>query len=114
MNRQSRLYLGFSILFIILGGGNIIFGAIKAAQYRDLVNEMSAPASSSKHDALLDVETRSLPSVVSQEYLSQVKVRLDFYRFVALGGKWMLAIAGFFLLVFLVTRQSGVDDETTR
>jgi hypothetical protein len=86
MTSLRRFILLIAILLIALGIGNILFGYFRGVEYREVLAQMDGARN--RHDSI-----------------EQIRVRYDFYKFVVLGGKWMLVLAGFLLLVFLVTKR---------
>ncbi len=107
LRRSLRTQLALAVLFIVLGAGNIIFGTFKAREYRHALFQATQVVMPAGQASL---EDKSLPqSLVSEpmsetpnSYPAQIRARYDFYLFVTVGGKWMLAVAGFFLLLLLV------------
>lgn len=111
LNRAVRTQLGFAILFILLGAGNIIFGSYKAREYKELLKQaISAEVTTTKEDELADMPVGVGPG--TSPYTAQMRARVDFYVFVIAGGKWILAVAGFFLLLALVGMRESPDDNT--
>ncbi len=107
--KRTALYLMTAGIFLMLGLGNIIYGTFKAAEHSELLqislrssdirsNRPKVPFFSS--DINIDKEAEHQRRIIS---------RIDYYNFVVLGGKCFLAIAGIFLLLFLITRKYQED-----
>jgi len=118
LTRSTRTQLAFAILFIVLGVGNIVFGTYRARDYRRALFQATQVVSPKAEAAS---EEKILPEALSREplsgapstYLTQIRARYDFYLFVTVGGKWMLALAGFFLLLSLVGMADRAYHEET-
>ena len=116
LTRAVRTQLALAILFIALGAGNIIFGTYKAREYRRALFQASQEVIPVREGA---VEGQALPEALTKgrsadgpsSYLSLIRARYDFYLFVTVGGKWMLALAGFLLLLSLVGMADQEQDE---
>ncbi len=125
--RNVKFQLGLALLFLFLGAANIIFGSYKSDDYRELLSKAEENLASGqlKSDAAAfkgpgegelsestDIASDSNnPNQPLPEYIPQLKARYDFYAFVVVGGKWILALAGFFLLLALVSlKENGVTD----
>ena len=106
--RKQRALLGFSLLFIVLGLGNLAVGYSRASEYEALLKD--AVMNLSPEPSLL--EGAGLPAPPESEankevHIRRLTARLDFYRTVMAGGKVFLGIAGFMLLfVLLLSRDN--------
>ena len=118
ITRAVKTELGFALLLIFLGAGNIVFGSWKTEEYQHLLSKANESiASPTSPDPLASEEVAipappaSLPSESDSEYPAQLKARFDFYLFVIVGGKWILALAGFFLLLALMGMREGEKND---
>ena len=126
--RNVKFQLGLALLFILLGTGNLIFGSYKSEDYRELLSkaeenlasgQMQEPSSefkgASEGELIESTDTPPPDGDLTRprpEYIPQLKARYDFYEFVVIGGKWILALAGFFLLLALVSlRENGINEQ---
>jgi hypothetical protein len=107
--RSVQTQFGLALLFVLLGTGNIIFGSWKTKEYQELLSKAQMTLASPKDEsAPTHVTAEALPEPLAEKWIpqgayeSQIKARFDFYQFVTLGGRWILAVAGFFLLLALV------------
>ena len=113
ISRTVRTQLGFALLFILLGAGNIIFGSVKAHEYRDILSK--AVHTNAREDIESPENSKERPNDErSSTYLSQIKGRIEFYVFVMAGGKWILGVSGFFLLLALVGMKEQGDIDNTQ
>ena len=109
-----KTQLGFAILFLLLGAGNIIFGTFKTHEYQELLSEgnlvVASPQISSQTGEEMPIPQRS--AAKQGEYFNQIKAHFDFYLFVIAGGKWILALSGFFLLLALVGMRENMGEDS--
>ena len=104
--RSVKTPFGIAILFIIVGSGNIIFGGIKAREHRALY--LQALATDRERPAAPATDDTHLPPAIGDSpYTELIRARFDFYIFVVAGGKWILGLAGLFLLLAMVGLRDG-------
>jgi len=108
---RMRNTLVTALALLVLGTTNVIIGEQKLATHQQLIRQWPET-----RDRSLMQDT--LPLQKEDERLTALKGRVSFYRFVVLGGRTMLALAGVFLLASLVWagealehRELGADDE---
>ncbi|RMD86728.1 MAG: hypothetical protein D6808_02680 [Candidatus Dadabacteria bacterium] len=83
-----------SIILLILGIGNIIYGNAKTKEYLSVLQEStSAVPSLSESERGLPVLGRYISLDEQLNYYSAVKSKIDFYRFTIRGGKAFLALS---------------------
>ena len=124
--RLAQIFLATAMSFLVLGVGNFIYGSVKLSEYSQLLknaneelaetelkNASKAPSQPSRNLKLL---TR-LNVDQQTQHISKLKTRVDFYAFVARGGKCFLALSALALLGFLLSlglgsEASPADEET--
>ncbi len=95
-NKSLKATLYFSIFLIVLGLGNIIFGTSRARVYSDVYFKLEALKTTESETALSKFDEEKLDN-----RLKRAKARMDFYRFVGLGGKSLLVISALLILYCL-------------
>ena len=116
LRRYRRTYLSISILFLVLGIGNTVFGHLKVTEYRTILSESrnSSSLANIKRGKFSKMITpspnaantsSSLQSV--EVYIARVRSRIQLYNIVTLAGKMFLAFFGIFLLASLLHKEDA-------
>lgn len=93
-----------AVALLVLGTTNVIIGEQKLATHQQLIRQWPEP----RERALLP---ETLPLAKEDERLTALKGRVSFYRFVVLGGRTMLALAGVFFLASLVWAGEALEHQ---
>ena len=137
--RLIQNLIGVSILFFILGLGNIVYGGYKAGYYADLRDEAISAGvmpdvksideegleDDVTQDPLLDqssidpvaIKTRqdqSTADYTALEHQTKLRHRLGYYRFSVLGGKCLLLLSIVCSLAALHRHLSAVQQAEDR
>ncbi|MCO6429551.1 MAG: hypothetical protein J5J00_01730 [Deltaproteobacteria bacterium] len=108
-SRKLRALLAISVLLIVLGSGNVIFGNYRAEVYEELLVE--ALESDAAPSLGIEGVPSEGPSEERDKTIRLLKGRLDFYRTVVIGGKCFLAMSGFILLYMLILTREATPEE---
>lgn len=95
--RKLRSIIYFSVFLILLGLGNILFGTSRARIYTELNKKLE----SIMNDNIENKQTVHLIDEKMNLRLKRSKAKLEFYRVVVLGGKYMLGISALLILYCL-------------
>lgn len=96
-----RTLFGVAAIFLVLGIGNLVFGALKVEEYSRLLSKATAElATTHASPGPLPGPTMQLDR--EELYLQKLRDRIAFYGLVKLGGRCFLALAGVGLLGILV------------
>lgn len=99
---RMRNTLVAAVALLVLGTTNVIIGEQKLATHQQIIQEWPAH----RGGALLH---DTLPLGKENERFNALQGRISFYRFVVLGGRTMLALAGIFFLASLVWAGEAVE-----
>ena len=119
--RFTQICLAIAVSFLVLGIGNTIYGSVKLSQYSRLLknanDEMvateaqNAARTSSGPSRTLKLLT-GLNLDQQEQHINKLRIRLDFYAFVARGGKCFLALSALAFLAFVLSSiKSGPSEE---
>ena len=111
--KHRRIYLSISILFLVLGIGNTVFGHLKVTEYRTILSESrNSPLVNikrGKFSKILPLSPSSSKKTGLQSndvYLARVRSRIQLYNIVTLAGKMFLAFSMIFLLASFLHKES--------
>ena len=93
---------GVSILFILLGVGNVWFGLHKYNDYTRVLSEARAELTSPSQIESLPKASTSLNVDRQTQHINRVLMRLDFYQFVIRGGEFFLGLGALVGLLALI------------
>lgn len=105
LNRALTTRIAIASVLVILGSGNILYGGSKLRQYTEVVSKAHEDLASPEIDVPLPSLTQYKNKEKEAQQLRRVKARLDFYSYVVLGGKILLAVGAAILLSFLLRRR---------
>ncbi|MBX7145486.1 MAG: hypothetical protein K1X79_13635 [Oligoflexia bacterium] len=106
-HRLARSLGAVAILLALLGLGNILFATYKYEQYLGLLS--TATSDQTSPSVMEDFPLTNLRELTgrAEQNFRRIKVRLDFYAFVASGGK-VLVGAGLVMAVVAILAWIGV------
>ena len=103
--RTTKRLMIIALYCLVLGAGNIIFGSIKADEYRAALLQAQAEfIQQEPAQTALPMLNPTVNMDIQDRYISRLNARLGFYQIVILGGRCILALGGIFLLLFLFVR----------
>jgi hypothetical protein len=117
LSTRLSTILGFALLFLALGFGNLLYGKFKLESYYELFRTEMASESTQivdedEMETISDEEKRfrdflnlgeqDLKRQQAEDRRRKIAARLEFYELVVMGGKSFLAFAGALFLVFLL------------
>lgn len=104
-NKELKAVLYFAIFLIALGLGNIIFGASRSQEFTKVLNKLETIKKIEEINVSEPFDQNLVVNKVDSEKLDsgikRAKAKLDFYRFVSLGGKCLLGISALLILYCL-------------
>ena len=111
--RLLMTIIGATLLFFVLGVGNVLIGMLKSNEYNALVKKAHYEMAHDDRpviplvDGSLDVNSHSL-------HIKRLEYRLAYYNLVELGGKVFLALAGILVLCCLLIKNAETDKTSSR
>lgn len=111
LNKAVKTTLGFALLLIVLGFANILFGQHKSNEYLSLLSKASQELASPETPQSVPLLNPYLNTDKQSQYINMLKARIDFYTFVMLGGRCLLALAGVLLAACIVIMKRAPADD---
>lgn len=108
-NRNMRTVLGLALICLGLGVGNIFFGQFKYSQYQTLLSEATAELARPESGISLPLMGPALNIDKQTQHITRLKVRMDFYSLVILGGQCLVAIGAMALAACLLMVHRGEE-----
>jgi hypothetical protein len=110
LSNRAKTLVASGVVLLLLGVGNATFGVLKAREYAALLSSATVAPSAIPPQVAeipfkfdLDTDKRSV-------YVSKLDARIQFYRFVALGGQCFIALGVALLLgTLLLARRFDGD-----
>ncbi|MBN8548883.1 MAG: hypothetical protein J0M12_06175 [Deltaproteobacteria bacterium] len=111
-NRTLQTLLGVALVCVALGIGNIIFAQFKYNQYSDLLSEANAELARPESAVSLPLMGSPLNIDKQTQHITRLKVRMDFYSLVILGGQTLVALGGIGLAACLLIGRKSEEPPT--
>jgi hypothetical protein len=112
MSNRTKTFLLFGTLFLLLGLGNLIFGAVKHHQYQRVLrgyHELEKPIISSPQ-LVGGSPRKAIAAALTEQTKRKLGSRISFYRLVQHGGKVFLLFSGVLLLcAFVSNAKRGLE-----
>lgn len=94
-----------ALCFVLLGSGNILFGTLKRQDYVTALEEAQLELNTSPLRAEVPLLNPTVNIDLQTEYMNRLSARINFYEFVVIGGRCLLAIGGLFILLMAILHQ---------
>ncbi len=109
--RRLQTLFAWAGLCLALGIGNIAFGQFKYAQYSALLSEATAELARPENTVSLPLLGPALNVDRQTQHIGRVRLRMDFYAFVILGGQALTALGAILLGITLLKRKAANTDD---
>ena len=106
-SRGTRTIIGVALVCLFLGAGNILFAQFKYQQYSTLLSEANAELARPESGLSLPLMGSPLNIDKQTQHITRLRVRLDFYSLVILGGQILLALGAMTLAACLLMGRRG-------
>lgn len=97
--------LVLALCFVLLGGGNILFGTLKRQDYIAALEQARLDLRVPPLRTELPLLNPTVNIDLQTDYINRLSARINFYEFVVIGGGCLLAIGGALLLLTAIINQ---------
>lgn len=103
LTRNVKNLLALSLVFILLGAGNLAYGHYKQNAYMRALSKAKREMASPERNRTLPLLNSNINIDKQEHYIQMLRAHISFYEVVSLGGKCFLALAGILLAASLVS-----------